>query len=54
MVPKKETTSDFQVIFYKKSSKTNLNNLKKNPRDLVRHSQDEDMITLIGGIMVDF
>ncbi len=37
-------TIDYLITFYKKSAKTNLENLKKNPRDLDRYSQQHDLI----------
>lgn len=39
-----KSIQDLQIVFYKSSSKTNLKNLKDNPRDIVRYSQDHDLI----------
>ena len=36
--------SDYYMTFYNKSSKTNIANLTKNPRDLDRYSQDHDLL----------
>ncbi|WP_421945961.1 hypothetical protein [Pedobacter sp.] len=34
----------YNLVFYKESSKTNVKHLKVHPRDLVRYSQDNDLI----------
>jgi hypothetical protein len=39
-----KVTSDYLITFYKQTSKTNLENLRNNPRDLDRYSQQHDLI----------
>ena len=34
----------YNIIFYRESSKTNIEHITKNSRDLVRYSQDHDLI----------
>jgi hypothetical protein len=36
--------SGYQIVFFKHSSITDINHLRENPRDLDRHSQDNDLI----------
>jgi hypothetical protein len=45
-IEKFKKVSDYQIVFYKASNKTNLKNLSENPRDLDRYSQDNDMILI--------
>ncbi|WP_316738541.1 hypothetical protein [Pedobacter aquatilis] len=42
--PQLKNLYTYQIIIYKVSSKTNSGWLKNNPRDLVRYSQDHDLI----------
>lgn len=36
--------AEYFICFYKKSKVTNTENIKNNPRDLARHSQQEDLL----------
>lgn len=46
LAPSLKNFQDFQRIFYKSSDQTNLKALKENPRDLVRYSQNHDLISI--------
>jgi len=45
-VQKFKKVSDYNIVFYKASDKTSLKNLSENPRDLVRYSQENDLILI--------